>query len=296
MSTPNEETPSEAPAGLTPAEQASVEVGQRGLSEPTNVNEVPAAPSERPEWLPEKFVKDGKPDYEALARSYAELEKARSAPKETEEAPAETPPAAEVKPNGKVEKTEAATEEAAPAPLATAMEAARDEWATNREVSEATIEALEAAGIPKDVFNLYIEGVKAQEAVLLTQIQSYAGGEDEYNAMAQWAGQNLTNEELDAFNSSLDDAALRENAVRGLYARYTSARPSEGTMIAPNGTPSNAGDVYTDRSQLIADQKNPLYATDASFRQSVQDKLLRSQANGFQMVARQTFERQIVRN
>ena len=30
--------------------------------------------AERPEWLPEKFFKDGNPDYESLAKSYTEAE------------------------------------------------------------------------------------------------------------------------------------------------------------------------------------------------------------------------------
>lgn len=30
--------------------------------------------NERPEWLPEKFFKEGKPDYEGLAKSYTEAE------------------------------------------------------------------------------------------------------------------------------------------------------------------------------------------------------------------------------
>jgi hypothetical protein len=67
-------------------------------------------------------------------------------------------------------------------------------------------------------------------------------------------------------------------------------------MITPAGTPSAAGDTYTDRSQLIADQRDPRYGTDAAFRQSVMEKLQRSQRNGFSVVQRSIFEKQVLSN
>nr|WP_294850044.1 hypothetical protein [uncultured Sphingomonas sp.] len=294
---------SEAP-GVSTADQASIEVGQRGLSEPTNdFTPAPAGP-QRPEYIPEKFWKDGKADLEGLAKSYAELERARSNPQTPAEAPAAEAPAAEVKPDGKIEKTQAEAEAAAAAEaaanpngaLATAMETARTEWADKQEVSEENIAALEAAGIPREVFNLYIEGVKAQQAAAYTAIHSYVDGEENYKLMAGWAGQNLSDAELDAFNAALDNPEGRENAVRGLYARYTAARPSEGTMITPAGTPSAAGDTYTDRDQMIRDQRDPRYATDPAFRQGVMEKLQRSQRNGFSVVPRSLFEKQVLSN
>src|SRR3546814_10954716 len=112
------------------------------------------------------------------------------------------------------------------------------------------------------------------------QVHSFADGEENYNAMAAWASQSLSDEELEAYNSALDNPQLRENAVRGLYSRYTAARPSEGKLITPSGTPAAAGDVYSSRDQLVADQKDPRYQTDESFRQGVMDKLVRSQRNG----------------
>lgn len=277
---------------LSPAEQASVEVGQRGLSEVAPA--APAAtPADRPEWLPEKFVKDGKPDYEALARSYSELERARSAPAEQQrETPAAETPAPKIGADGKIAKEEAPAE--APAnPLTTAMEAAKAEWASTQVVSDETVAQLEAAGIPREIFNVYLEGVKAQSAASLTTIHGYVGGEAEYSAMANWAGQTLTDAELDAFNASLENPQARENAVRGLYARYSQARPSEGQLIAAPGGQSNAGDTYSSRDDLVRDQRDPRYGTDPAFRQQVVDKLQRSQRSGFQVVQRSLFEKQV---
>ena len=278
-------------AGLSAVEQASVEKGKAGFSEPTGVNEpLPSGP-QRPEWCPEKFFVDGKVNQEALARSYAELEKARSAaPAKEEPTPAAEEP--KVGANGKIEKAaEPAAAEATP--LATAMEKARTEFSEGQEVSDETVAALEAAGIPKEIFGIYLKGLEALAEKGLGEIHGYVEGKDNYDAMAKWAAEKLSDAELDTFNASLDDPAARENAVRGLYARYTAARPSEGKLITPAGTPSQAGDVYASRDELVADQRNPLYATDAKFRQGVVEKLTRSQAGGFTLVARPMFEREI---
>lgn len=282
----------ETPA-LNSAEQASVEVGQRGFSEPTNVNVLPPEGPQRPEYIPEQFWKDGKADYEALARSYAELEAKQATAATETPAEGEGAQAATVDANGKIEKTKA-PEAPEPSPLTTAMDKARDEWSSGQAVSDETVAELEAAGIPKEIFGIYLKGLEAITTQTMGEIHSFTDGADNYGAMATWAAEKLSDAELEAFNTALDNPQLRENAVRGLYARYTAARPSEGKLITPAGTPSQAGDVYTDKSQLISDQKDPRYATDPTFRQGVMDKLMRSQRNGFQVVGRPMFERDIV--
>lgn len=286
---------SEATPGLTPEEQASVEKGQQGFSAPGNPLAKPAEGPQRPDGVPEKFwnAETGQINTEALIKSYTELERTRGQQQEQPAAPAETETPAPVAPDGKIEKPEA-PETPAPNPLTDAIEAARQEYASASEVSEDTVKKLEEAGIPKEIFDLYLAGVKAQEAATAAATYEVVGGQEQYEAMARWAAEKLSDAELDAFNSALDNAALRENAVRGLYARYTEATPSEGNMIAPNGgAPVEGGDVYQSRDQLIADQKSERYASDAAFRQQVQDKLLRSQRAGFKLTARPLFERQV---
>lgn len=280
---------------LSPEEQASVEVGQRGFSTPTN-DFTPKAP-ETPHGVPAEFVKDGQVDVAALAAKYAELAKgAEEAPKEEAPAVAEEAPAAEVKPDGKIEKAkveEAAAEEATN-PLADLLEAAKADYSTAQAFTEETATKLAEAGIPLEIQQVYLAGLEALSKSNLEAIHSFTGGEAEYSSMAAWAASTLTDAELDAYNDAIDNPALRENAVRGLYARYQSARPSEGNLITPAGTPSAAGDVYSDRSQLISDQRDPRYATDPAFRQSVMDKLARSHSSGFKLNERPMFERTII--
>src|SRR3546814_11770772 len=137
------------------------------------------------------------------------------------------------------------------------MDLARTEWSEKNEVSEETVAQLEAAGIPKEIFSVYLKGLDLITKEAMGQVHSFADGEENYNAMAAWASQSHSDEELEAYNSALGNPQLRENAVRGLYSRYTAARPSEGKLITPSGTPAAAGDVYSSRDQLGADPKDP---------------------------------------
>jgi hypothetical protein len=287
-----------APVAATPEaalEAAAIERGQAGFSDVTP--ETPSSPAVRPDHIPEQFWNNGNPDYEGLAKSYTAL-RAKMDSGEAAKAP-ETPaaPNATVGADGKIEKVEAPVPtEAEAAPLTTAMEAARTEWATSGEVSEEAIASLEAAGIPRDIFNLYIEGVKAQQSQILSSIHSFAGGEQTYTEMSRWAADNLSDAELDAYNGALDNPALRENAVRGLHARFSSVRPSEGRLLTPNSGSAGTGDTYSDRQELVKDTQDPRYSSDPAFRRSVQEKLQRSQAAGFQVVQRSMFEKQVYSN
>ena len=191
------------------------------------------------------------------------------------------------------EKAEEKSEDA-PNPMTAAMEAARTEWAETQEVSEDTVAALEAAGIPRDIFNLYLEGLKAQTTVLVNQIHEIAGGREAYETATAWAAKNLKADEIEAFNTALDDPKLRETAITGLIARHQKAAPSEGRIVTPSDTPPAGSDVFADRSELVAAQKDPRYATDPKYRQEVADKLARSKAAGFKAFERPRFERQIL--
>jgi hypothetical protein len=280
---------------LNAQEQAAVEVGQRGFSEPTNVNTPAPSGPQRPEGVPEQFWKDGKVDVEGLAKSYGEL-RSKMDSKSTEEAPAnkeETPP---VDATGKIKPEEKKEEvaEGEPTPLQTAMEAARTQWAETQEVSDETVAQLEAAGIPKDVFSLYLEGLKAQTAQLVSSIHEIAGGKEQYEAATAWAAKTLKADEVAAFNDALDNPTLRETAITGLMARYQKAIPSEGRQVTPTDMPAAGSDVFASRDELVAAQKDPRYATDAKYREEVAQKLARSQAGGFQAFARPQFGRQIL--
>src|SRR3546814_13134974 len=85
------------------------------------------------------------------------------------------------------------------------MDLARTEWSEKNEVSEETVAQLEAAGIPKEIFSVYLKGLDLITKEAMGQVHSFADGEENYNAMAAWASQSLSDEELEAYNSALDN-------------------------------------------------------------------------------------------
>lgn len=270
----------EATLQLSPEEQASVQKAREGLSE-VNPNALPETGPQRPEGVPEKFwdAEKGEIRTDALLKSYSELEKSRSQPKEEAAEPAEEPAASK---DGKIEKPKEA-EEAAPSPLTDLITKAQTEFGESQEVSEDTIKALTEAGLPPEIVNTYLQGVQVISQQTVAEIHNFAGGEENYQAMSKWAAEQLTDSDLDAFNSALDNPQLRETAVRGLYARYQAANPSEGSLRGPQGQQTASGDVFQSKEEVLKAMRDPKYSSDATYRQEVTEKLARSQQQGFKM-------------
>ena len=235
-----------------------------------NTHNEPVSVDPKPDFVPEKFYDPatGKVDYEALAKSYQELEKQRSKPQD--------PPKVEQPPKQSDEapsQEDAATEAVKTAGLD--MNVLQQEYAANGELSEASYEALAKAGIPKETVDDYIAGRQA----FVEQIRSHAftltEGEDNYNAMVGWAKANLSVEEIKEFNKQVNTrtAGIRETAIRGLYSRYVADVGADGNLAA--GKASTTGNVqgYQSRQQMMADMNDPRYKSDPAFRQQVINKL-----------------------
>lgn len=279
---------------LSPAELASVQKAREGFSE-VNPNNPPPSGPQRPDHIPEKFwdAEKGEVRVEALVKSYSELEKSRSAPKEEPAETSEAPPAEPSK-DGKIEKPKAAEGEPEVSPLTELLGKVQTEYSENNQIGEETLGELAKAGIPKEIAETYLEGLQALADRTVGEIHAYVGGKDQYAKMSEWAAKQLSDDDLDAFNTALDNPKLRETAVRGLYARFQAANPGEGNLRGPQGGQSaTGGDVFTSKDQVLEAMRDPKYAQNASYRQEVQDKLARSQRVGFKMRQESLFERRI---
>lgn len=277
-SAPAEVSPAEA--ALSPQEQSALKVAREGLPAVDPHATAPSGP-QRPEGVPEKFwdAEKGEVRIDALTQSYTELEARMSGKKDTPAEPSADEADVEVK-NGKITKPAEAEPEVAANPLTDTITAAATEFTAEGKFTEETSNKLSELGIPPEVQSIYLAGLTALQEQQTAKVHGYVGGEEQYNAMARWAAANLGDAELDAFNAALDNPALAENAVSGLYARYTRAAPSEGNKVAPvNGAPS-AGDVYGSRNELTQAMSDPRYRTDAKYQGEVLSKLARTRATG----------------
>lgn len=218
---------------------------------------------ERPGWLPEKFKSP-----EDLAKAYAELEAKQGGKKD------------EAKQGEQQQEQQQSQEESAKQAVENAglnFDDFSNEFAQKGELSTESYAKLEKAGIPKALVDSYIEGQKALATGYEEDVKASIGGAEKWDQVSEWAVQNLSKEDLIAFNKVIDsrDPAAAKLAVQGLAAKYDAANPTEGNLLA--GRFSNAtGDRYESLSQMKADMADPKYKTDPAFRKKVQERLSRS--------------------
>jgi len=223
---------------------------------------------QRPEGVPEKFWKDGKVDTDALLKSYTELEKKNSAPqqKQGEQQQQEKSDADKSKENSS-QQQEVKPEEA--------FKPFFDEFAQKGELSPESYEKLQKDyKLPKSTIDNYIAGVRAQQEAMTTKVFESVGGKDNYEAMAQWAGENLSPEEINAYNEATasGDAAKINLAVSGLYQKFTSSEGRPGSRIRGNGGNSNVT-PFRSSQEVVAAMQDKRYANDPAYRKEVEDRL-----------------------
>ena len=149
----------------------------------------------------------------------------------------------------------------------------------------ATLEQMTAADFVDAMARIEPEGddtePQAESAGLtdsdITDIQTAVGGVDAYNAMTEWAQDNFTPQEIQAYDNALE-AGNMDNinlALQALYYRYTDSVGSEGEMI--QGKASTAVDGFRSQAEVVRAMGDPRYDSDPAYRQDVYDKLERSQ-------------------
>jgi len=250
------------------AELHRVEINEKAPSEiepeeetNTESEELPQEQSDRPEWLPEKFKSP-----EDMSKAYSELEKKLGQP--TEEA-SEEPEQVEGKAEDKEEQTEENSSEAYQA----VAEASKEFFENDGQLSEETYNTLEKAGLPRDLVDSYAAG---QQALLQSeegQIKSVAQGN--YEAMAEWANENLPQEEVEAFDEAVTGGTVSQAklAVQGLYARYQNevgAKPKL-TQGAVNGVSTMP---FRSMQELARAQSDPRYKSgDKAYHEEIDRRL-----------------------
>lgn len=211
---------------------------------------------ERPEWLPEKFASP-----EDMAKSYAELERKLSQPAEE---PAEEP-------------EEADTQEAAPVPAVDGLISnAEQEFMESGQLSDATFDALEAAGIPRATVEA-VRDMRVREAESNRQnIVNEFGGDDQVTAMQNWAADNYDDNMIDRLNTMLNsgDYTQTRMAMATISTDYSRAvgttEPSRqvgGIRSGPEGFRSTA--------EMLEAINDPRYKMDDAYRADVERKIAR---------------------
>ena len=111
-------------------------------------------------------------------------------------------------------------------------------------------------------------------------IQQSVGGEKAYGDMMQWAAQNLTEQEVQMYDTVMDrgDPLAMYFAAQALNGRYRDNAGYDGQMVTGKA-PVQKADVYRSQAEVVAAMSDPRYENDPAYRDDIFQKLERSDLN-----------------
>ena len=162
-------------------------------------------------------------------------------------------------------------------------------YANNGKLSPETLQKFQGMS-SADLVNAYLEVTKSPDWQAappaqvqdvtenqINEVKNFAGGEQEYSNMVQWAGRNLDAQAIKAFDDIVASGSIEtiKFAVSGLKSQYLNAVGYEGKMVQGKAT-KETGDVFRSQAELVAAMSDRRYDNDPAYRQDVIDKLERS--------------------
>lgn len=225
--------------------------------------DAPPQVAQRPAHVPEKFwdAAKGEPKWDDMAKAYGELEKKLG--QKPAAAPAQDPAQA--------------TQDDAQKAVSNAglnFDALSSEYQENGELSAASYEALEKAGIPKAYVDAYIAGQEAQMQANITTLTTLAGGDEAFEAMREWARTGLDPADIKVFDEAVGsgDMGKAKQAVLALKAIYEAENGTRPNLVSGNTSPG-VGQGFQSREEHLAAIRDPRYRADPAFRADVERRL-----------------------
>ena len=224
----------------------------------------------RPAWLPDKFDSP-----EAMARAYAELETRFHSNDEQLQ---------QLEQQANYEQQAQEVMETPPHMVDQLLDERgldfsvfQQEYNETGQLSQDAYLALQEAGIEPQMVDTWIQGQEAIADQQIDSIYNMVGGEEAYNGMLEWAGNNLQPWEMDAFNNQIENLDANSMfAVQGLMARMQNDEGSPPMLY--QGEPSQySAPKYDSLAQLTSAMSDPRYASDPAYRREVTSRLNNSE-------------------
>ena len=224
----------------------------------------------KPEGLPEKFN-----SVDELVKSYSELEKKLGEQSQPTEQSVDPVSKAEEKQEQPKSDLDIATKAVDSAGLN--METLSEEFAKDGKLADGSYKSLEKAGIPKEYVDRFIAGQQAIADQQSATVKNLVGGTEAYDNMSEWASQNLTETEKQAYNTAVNSKDLEavKLAVVGLKARYAQSTGSEPQLVEGKASPSGE-QGFASWAQVTQAMSDPRYAKDPAYQAEVKNKLANS--------------------
>jgi hypothetical protein len=100
------------------------------------------------------------------------------------------------------------------------------------------------------------------------------GGKKAYQSMIGWAGQNLSEGEIQMYDSVMGkgDPSAIFFAVQALAAKYTDAVGKDGNLLTGRSA-SKEDNSFRSQAELVQAMSDPRYDNDPAYRRDVMNKL-----------------------
>ena len=162
---------------------------------------------------------------------------------------------------------------------------ASSEYAENGELSAETMAKFSEMST-SDLVQAYIDMQGQQQAPApvadlseseVNSIKNYVGGEQSYTQLMQWAGENLPEASVAAFDSVVETGNLQaiQLAVAGVRAEYERFNGVDGELLTGKA-PTQTADVFRSQAEVVRAMSDPRYDDDPAYRNDIFEKLERS--------------------
>lgn len=219
----------------------------------------------RPDNVPEKFwdSEKGVVNTEALLKAQADGESALRQTQQNNETDEEK--------SKRIAEESAAAESSQSNVVATASA----QFAEKGALSAETYDALNTVGLSKDMVDSYIVGQQAQVKGLQDAAYEPFDGQKGYDAAAQWAAAEFTDDEIKALDVQLtsNNPAIVAKGAEALKSRYAAEADVEPDTIRGDSNAAAAGEAYKSSREMMKDMNSNQYRTSAAFRAKVAEKM-----------------------
>lgn len=107
------------------------------------------------------------------------------------------------------------------------------------------------------------------------QLFEMVGGENTYKSMIDWAGKNLSQEEVQMYDSVMSSGSASSIyfAVQALNGKFTDAVGNDGQLLTGKRSTAQQDVQYRSQPELVAAMNDPRYDSDPAYRDDVMRKL-----------------------
>lgn len=142
-------------------------------------------------------------------------------------------------------------------------------------LSDEAYAALAKVGLGRDLVETYVNNMVFRQEASANAALEYAGGESEWNALSNWAKENVPEGEVNRYNEMLNTSEWKV-AIDALKMRQQQST-GEPSLLNGTGITTSTSSGYRSKAEMKADMSNPAYQTDPAFRQQVAMKMQRAQ-------------------